>query len=160
MTRNPIWTDEEMILALDFYIKHRSLIPSNGSDEINALSQELQAIQTSYGTEVSGNLRNSNGVYLRMMNYRAVDPEYSGKGMTAGIKKCQPYWDKFSENWGELHKAAEAIRSTRGLGDDDQSITDDSNTSASAYVAQFGAAWSSWVRATNAVRYSDNVVVE
>jgi hypothetical protein len=42
--RGPIWSTDEIILALDFYMKHRPSIPSKTDPSIEALSDDLRAL--------------------------------------------------------------------------------------------------------------------
>ncbi len=43
-TVNPDWTREELILALDVYLRHREALPSKASPVIAALSTELRTL--------------------------------------------------------------------------------------------------------------------
>jgi 5-methylcytosine-specific restriction protein A len=73
------WTREEIILAMDFYIRAGGLggstIPYHDSEEIGSLSGLLNELDA-YPPEVRGNkYRNPNGVYLKLMNLRAVQTD-------------------------------------------------------------------------------------
>ena len=87
-TRNPDWTRDELIIALDLYLQHRASPPGKDSKEVLAVSEVLNRI----GTKLHGDVgkektyRNANGVYMKLMNFRRFDPEYTGtgkKGLTA-----------------------------------------------------------------------------
>jgi 5-methylcytosine-specific restriction enzyme A len=97
LERNPNWTRDELILALDLYFTNRSNIPGKTSAEILALST----------------FRNLNGVYMKLMNIRALDPAYTrqGKvGMMAGGQLEKVIWAEYAGRMAELKESANAIR--------------------------------------------------
>ncbi len=55
--RNPPWTLDELILALDFYFVHRRTIPDKRSEAIAALSREINATAHRLGLTGSETLR-------------------------------------------------------------------------------------------------------
>lgn len=67
--RNPPWSRDEHIVALDFYLKHAPSIPDKGSNEITQLSAELNRLHASISDERYDNFRNPNGVYMKLMNF-------------------------------------------------------------------------------------------
>jgi hypothetical protein len=72
-----IWTREEIILAMDLYVKVGGLsggpIPGQNSTPIIELSDLLKKL-SAYPPEVQGSkYRNPNGVYLKLMNLRAIE---------------------------------------------------------------------------------------
>src|SRR5262249_37275635 len=80
------WTREEVILAMDFYIKigadQGGPVPGHSSTDIVQLSTLLKKLGA-YPPELQGDkYRNPNGVYLKMMNFRAIQAE-GEHGMTA-----------------------------------------------------------------------------
>ena len=98
MTRN-LWTDEEMILALNLYFK----LPFG---RLNRTTPEVIELATLIG-------RTNNSVALRLVNYAACDPyiRNTGRtGMTSGMDKCMPYWEQYSNNKEELFLKAEEIK--------------------------------------------------
>ena len=77
-TRQLRWTREELILAMDFYvptsgaISNGSPIPGQHTADIAQLSTLLNRL-TAYPPEVQGKkYRNTNGVYMKLTNLRAV----------------------------------------------------------------------------------------
>ena len=108
--KNPPWTADEIILALDFYLKHRSAIPNKTDHEIEKLSEELRGLNLALGGEAKGTFRNQNGTYMKLMNLRRFDPEYSGVGLKGGGKLEEELWKRYFDNPGELSKVATAIR--------------------------------------------------
>ena len=85
--RNPPWTRDELILALDLYLRNRRSPPGKNSPEVNELSELLNKMGQALGLSEMEKFRNPNGVYMKLMNFRSYDPEYTkdGKvGLTRG----------------------------------------------------------------------------
>ena len=72
--RNPIWSRDELILALDLYLRFRDALPSKDSAEVTELSSFLAAVGRAKGGGETQTFRNANGVYMKMMNFRRFDP--------------------------------------------------------------------------------------
>lgn len=109
--RNPLWSRDELILALDFYIRHRDAIPNKGAAEIALLSQLLNRM----GQQMEGrgaNFRNVNGVYMKLMNFRRLDPQYTAsgrKGLQRGSQGDVEVWQDYADQPALLGQAAAAI---------------------------------------------------
>ncbi len=111
--RNPPWTRDELILALDFYLRHRNATPDKSSDAVTQLSLDINGLAKRLGLSGSDTLRNSNGVYMKLMNFRSHDPEYTdlGKsGLTRGNREERVLWDQFAHDPERLAHVAETIR--------------------------------------------------
>lgn len=66
------------------------------------------------GTDASETLRNENGVYMKMMNFRAIDPAFlaQGKaGMKAGGQLEKVVWSTYADDPAALQLEADRIRS-------------------------------------------------
>lgn len=112
MSRNISWTRDELIIALDFYMKHRaSGIPPKKSPEIAFLSEELNRLAVLHNLPRGEKFRNINGVYLKMMNFHHIDPDWHGKGMKSVGKNDIAVWNDFAHKPEELTKSAAAILS-------------------------------------------------
>lgn len=110
--RNPIWTRDELILALDLYLRHRKSPPAKDSDEIKELSEFLNQIGRALGVAESSTYRNPNGVYMKLMNFMHRDPEYieDGRvGLTRGNKDEEAVWDQFASDPSRLSEVVAAI---------------------------------------------------
>lgn len=57
--RNPVWSRDELILALDLYLKHRLSPPAKDSAEVNELSEFLNRLGNALSREESATYRNS-----------------------------------------------------------------------------------------------------
>jgi 5-methylcytosine-specific restriction protein A len=131
-SRNPGWTQDEHILALDLYFrfspskmdeKHSSVVEL--SDLLNLLPIHPQALR-------AANFRNPNSVYMKLCNFLRLDPSYEGEGLSAGSKGEEVVWNMYAGNRPELTKIVEAIKAsgkrqislrlTQPLDDDDEAF--------------------------------------
>lgn len=111
--KNPVWSEDELILALQLYLTNPSSPPRKESKEVRTLSNILNKLHQIMGTDAGITLRNENGVYLKMMNFRAIDPDFvaAGKaGMKAGGKLEKTVWEKYAGDKKALSAEAERIK--------------------------------------------------
>ena len=108
--RNPSWTRDELIVTLQFYLAHTPTIPGKNSNEILELSQFLNQLQFKLGGAVYEKFRNPNGVYMKLMNFRRLDPEHESQGLSRGNKDELVVWNRFASEREELLQVSEAIR--------------------------------------------------
>ncbi|WP_416866903.1 MAG: HNH endonuclease [Imperialibacter sp.] len=93
-----LWTREELIVALNLYLKLPFGKLHTGTPEIVALAQLIG--------------RSVNSVAIRLNNFAHVDPfhqERGIKGLSGGIKQVQPIWNEFINNQEELLFESERI---------------------------------------------------
>jgi 5-methylcytosine-specific restriction enzyme A len=109
--RNPPWTRDEHILALDFYQRHRPQIPGKESTQVIELSDLLNRIYVALHGDAPERFRNPAGVYMKLMNFRRFDPGYQGVGLAHGNKDEEVVWNLFSSKPGELNQLANHIAS-------------------------------------------------
>ena len=109
--RNPNWTRDELIVTLDFYLIHAPDIPLKNTQEISRLSTFLNQLQTRMGGDRPEKFRNLNGVYMKLMNFKRLDPEYEGKGLERGNKDEEVVWNRYYSKRDELRRVSNAIRS-------------------------------------------------
>ena len=98
MPRNP-WTRQELILALNLYLKLPFGQMHQGNSEIKKLASLIG--------------RTPGAVAMRLTNFASVDPYHQKrgvKGLTGGKKQVQPIWDEFINNKEELLFESEKIR--------------------------------------------------
>lgn len=132
--RNPPWVREELLLALELYLKNRSSPPGKTSEAVGALSAELNRLQARLGNTGSASFRNPSGVYLKLMNFRGRDPKYTSQGkvgMRHGNKLEPEIWDEFFGNEKELSRVCLAIREAMKEFTDDLSVEENSYAEAS-----------------------------
>ena len=137
--RNPPWTRDELILALDLYTRFRPKTPAKNGPEVAELSTLLNLLQRALSGEIeSGTLRNVNGVYMKLMNFRAADPaliEAGRAGLKAGNALEKPIWDRYADKPEELAATAKAIRTAiqdPGFGIEKDPFVADSDAEAEA----------------------------
>src|SRR5271166_5792572 len=97
--RNPTWVRDELILALDMYLRFTGNPPRKGSAEIDELSETLNRLGRYLGIATRDRFRNVNGVYMKLMNYRRFDPAFTqaGKvGLSRGGKAEEDVWNEFA----------------------------------------------------------------
>ena len=109
--RNPSWSRDELIIALEFYFRYAPSIPGKKSKQIKELSNLLNQLMSKLGGEGSPTFRNPNGVYMKLMNFRRFDPNYQGVGLQRGNKDEEVVWKLFFSNRSELKKVTESILS-------------------------------------------------
>ncbi len=111
--RNPTWQRDELILALDVYVHFEGNPPGHSAPEIESLSKTLNQFHALIGTPHANTLRNVNGVYMKLMNFRRFDPTFvaQGKaGLSAGGKLEEEIWNTFLHDPERLNMVAQAIR--------------------------------------------------
>jgi 5-methylcytosine-specific restriction enzyme A len=116
MVRNPTWSRDELILALDLYLRHRERLPDSDDVEIVELSQTLNSLFGEQAKDATL-FRNPNGVYMKLANFRAVDPLHTSqgkRGLSRGGSGVAQIWEEFSNRGDELKLIAAAIRSAAG----------------------------------------------
>jgi predicted HNH restriction endonuclease len=104
---------DELILALDAYLRYAGNSPGKDSAEIHDLSQTLNRLARYLGLTRADRFRNSNGVYMKLMNFRRFDPTFTaaGKvGLSRGGKAEEYVWHEFAGNPARCREVAETIR--------------------------------------------------
>lgn len=125
--KNPPWTRDEHIIALDFYLSHAPHIPGKHSPEVQELSRVLNGLNSFLDHQTTEKFRNPSGVYMKLMNFRRFDPSYTGVGLAHGNKDEEVVWNTYAHNREELTKIASHIKqfaSSEGV-NVAQSIPDD-----------------------------------
>ena len=104
------WSRDELLLTLDFYFQHRENIPGKQSKELIQLSNQLRTLAITLGKAVDDKYRNVNGVYMKLMNFKHHDPDYSGVGLSGGSKADEEIWSEFSTEPERLKKLSNTVR--------------------------------------------------
>jgi 5-methylcytosine-specific restriction protein A len=95
MPRNPVWTDDELILALDLYVRLNPAHTSDSNPAIIELSNVLNSLPIHAEALRGEKFRNPSGVYMKLCNFLRFDPGYTGKGLVAGGKREKLVWDTY-----------------------------------------------------------------
>jgi len=111
---NPDWVRDELIVVIDFYLTHRSKMPDKTSRPLIELSELLNRLGARLFPPLDRGetFRNVNGVYMKLMNFRSLDPVFTSagkKGLTAGSKADEAVWAEFSQDAKGCHEVAIAI---------------------------------------------------
>jgi predicted HNH restriction endonuclease len=133
--RNPPWSRDELILALDLYLTNPVSPPGKTSQAVRELSDVLNALGAQLGRGSAATFRNPNGVYMKMMNFRRFDPDViaSGKvGLTRGNKDEEVVWSEYASDPARLATVANAIRAAVALGGGEIGSPDDIDDTAEA----------------------------
>lgn len=112
-SRNPDWNRDELLLVLDLYFSKSASIPGKTSTEVIELSALLNKMHRLQGTVVSDTLRNANGVYLKLMDLRAIDPTFTSQGkvgMQSGGSLEKRLWAEYVGRRAQLAAEATTIR--------------------------------------------------
>ena len=131
--RNPPWSRDEVILALDLYFRHEGRDPGDTHPDVIELSVFLREMASEAG---QATYRNGNGVAMKLMNFRSLDPVFTskgGKGLNSASKLDREVWEEFFNRRLELAVAAEAIRVGAK-----QAMDDDSLEEVESYEAKEG----------------------
>ena len=110
LTRNKAWNRDELILALDLYMKTRPRNLSKDDPLVLALSRVLNGLPMAQDAKDPTTFRNPNGVSMKIYNFKRFDPEYKGAGLSRGNKLEEVVWDEFASDPARLAAVADAIR--------------------------------------------------
>jgi 5-methylcytosine-specific restriction protein A len=106
--RNPKWAVDELILALDLYLRAGLLDAKHA--EVVELSRVLNALPIHTVRPYAETFRNPNGVALKLANLAALDPGYAGKGMAAGGRLDAEVWHQYVNDREMLARLAAELR--------------------------------------------------
>jgi 5-methylcytosine-specific restriction protein A len=109
--RNPPWTRDELILALDLYMDHPT--PDQTRPEVIELSALLNRLWAGSAAGDADTLRNPSGVSMKLSNFQRFDPRFQHrgrKGLAHGAKADEEVWAEFAGDRPRLRTTAAAIR--------------------------------------------------
>jgi 5-methylcytosine-specific restriction protein A len=86
------WDREEHILLLNEYLRFTPRFPGKNSKEIEEISILLRRYHQQRGNPIHEHLRNANGVYMKLMNFRRFDPNTESKGLPKGNEVVWFFW--------------------------------------------------------------------
>ena len=109
MIRNPKWQYSELVLAFELYMLYRPNPPGKNSREVKILSNLLRLNALSNGIVLNKFFRNTNGVAMKLQNFRRFDPMFKGTGLRAGGNMEHEIWERY-QNLDKLKKTAQRIR--------------------------------------------------
>lgn len=110
MTRNPNWSRDELILALDLYFREgRKQLPPN-HPRVQELSKILNKLSIHEGEARDSDFRNMHSVSMKLGNFLSIDPEHTGEGLKQGSKLDRDVWSEFWDQPHRLARIAETIK--------------------------------------------------
>ena len=117
--RPPAWTTDELILALDLYLRNPSALNSKEHPDILELSIFLGKMALPSMVERLERYRSKDAVYMKLHNFKRWDPEYTHagkKGLKNGNREEEKLWMRFADDPERLAAVVAAIRSFVGVG--------------------------------------------
>lgn len=113
--KNPGWLRDEIILAMDLYVRagQKQLPPSHR--DVIELSDLLNRLPIHPASMRGKNFRNATGVSMILGNFLAIDPHHKGRGLSRANRLQEVVWRNFASNPLALRRTAEAIRSGSSL---------------------------------------------
>lgn len=109
MQRNPPWTRDELILAFDLYERVGARIDTY-HPEVVELSEVLRELPLHPEVPRTGKYRSPGAVHLKLQNFLAIDPAYSGKGLSHGGRAERRIWEELAGDRTALWNLARAIK--------------------------------------------------
>lgn len=127
--RNPAWTRDEPMIALDYYLSHRNLDPSPQSEEVSELVQRIAKVSEALSPAVCGLLlQTANSIAKKLRNFNSFDSQYSrngGVGLTNENRLEAELWEEFSGRPDEVARVANGILSLIGTSEAEALALDD-----------------------------------
>lgn len=131
--KNPKWNRDELMLALHLYLQNRQSPPGKASAKVVELSKLLGKMSNK--SSITSTFRNPTGVYMKMMNFRSLDPQFTSagkKGLTRRNKDEEVVWNLYAGRVDYLDGLVEKIKavleydlSETGVGEDDEPEIED-----------------------------------
>lgn len=107
--RNPPWTRDELLVALDYYLSNPDDYFSPTGDGVLDLTSKISQVAKALGLTGSDTLRNANGVSMKLLNFRAHDPNHDTKGLSRGNKLEEVVWAEYADDPVALRKVVASI---------------------------------------------------
>lgn len=108
--KSPSWHRDEIILALDLYQTLDSKDMTKSNPMVIELSELLNKLPIHEKNIQGERFRNTNGVQLKLSNFKAIDPNFDGKGMSGYSKKDKEVFFEFAGKDEDLHTIASQIK--------------------------------------------------
>jgi 5-methylcytosine-specific restriction protein A len=111
------WYRDELILALDVYLRVRPTTPDRRMQEVRELSGILRTAGLHSTAGRPPNFRTPDSIVMKLMNFRSLDPSFRGRGLSAGSAADRAVWAEFAEDAGRTERTAASIRAALSAGD-------------------------------------------
>lgn len=110
--RNPTWVRDEVILAMDLYLRTGRKQLSKGHPDVICLSQLLNALPLHHADQREESFRNPTGIEMILGNFLGIDPDQPQVGLGRNNHLQREVWDDFVDRLPALAEAA-FVRATR-----------------------------------------------
>jgi len=115
--RNPDWVRDEIILAMDLYVRAgRKQLPP-GHDDVLRLSQLLNRLTVHPVSARDKAFRNPNGISMILGNFLGIDPQHNRPGLSRNNHLQTTVWNNFIDDPERLRRTSEAIETVTFYGD-------------------------------------------
>lgn len=108
--KSPSWHRDEIILALDLYRTLDSKDMTKNHPKVIELSELLNELPIHERNMQNEKFRNTNGVQLKLSNFKYIDPDFAGKGMSGCSNQDKEVFFEFMGKDEELHAIASQIK--------------------------------------------------
>ncbi len=119
--RHYAWLRDELILTLDFYFQNQISQLSPQHPKIVELSELIRELPLHPDRFSDLNFRTPESVYLKLIDFRSFDPEFTGKNPSQGSANDHALWDEYYENRTALNalatKIVAAFENGEGIGE-------------------------------------------
>ena len=105
--KQPAWTKDECILALDLYFRLEPARLSPDDPAVVELSNLLRRLPHHLDRGDPTLFRNPNGVQMTLLNFRYLD---TGRGLSAVSRMARDVYNQFRNDRNRLHRIARTIR--------------------------------------------------
>ena len=114
--RTPLNTSPERPVNQPYFatIPFRAVIRPIRDSNLLVLTREINATARALGVTTSAELRSPSNVCMKLMNFRAVDPDVEAKGLSQIGKRDAETWSMYAGNPNDLHQVADTIRAGSG----------------------------------------------
>lgn len=105
------WSREELVLALDLYLREPRSRGNAAHHEVVELSELLRTLPANALHVVEEpRFRNPNGVGMKLANFTRFDPDNTGKGLPGGARLEEEIWNEFATDADKRSRAVAAIQ--------------------------------------------------
>jgi 5-methylcytosine-specific restriction enzyme A len=114
----PNWVRDEVILALDLYLRRRTRLPGKQNPEVVELSALLRRLPVHSGRVMAANFRNPESVAFKIQNLASLDPSHPGAGFDRRGKVTEAVWNELGAQPDKVAALAAAIRAAANAPED------------------------------------------
>lgn len=114
MARNPDWTEDEIILALELYVRSNFTVLPIDHPEVIALSEFMYSLPIHPPEVRDGKFRNPSSISTKLANFRYINPAQPG-GLSSASKLDYKMWEAYAGDPPRLRRIVGRIHSYANL---------------------------------------------